>query len=86
MKDNPLANREGTDGPFASIRRARDEIRNRMAQGLLREPVEVKIRGGGYCLREPLVFEPIDSWPVVYRPYDQEEVVLDGGVRHRMPH
>ncbi len=77
-------NRERTDGPFATIARARDAIRaTRREQGELRLPVRVYIRAGTYFLEEPLVFGPQDSGteqcPITYLAYRDEEPVISGG-------
>ncbi|MCD6362086.1 MAG: right-handed parallel beta-helix repeat-containing protein, partial [Armatimonadetes bacterium] len=61
----PKPNADGTDGPFATIERARDVVR-----GITGRPVTVLVRGGRYRLRRPLRFEPEDSGaedaPVTY--------------------
>lgn len=55
-------NADRSDGPFASITRARDAIRRlKTEQGGLREPVTVQIRGGKYCLAETISLTPEDS-------------------------
>ncbi|MHC4201658.1 MAG: hypothetical protein ACYSU0_16860, partial [Planctomycetota bacterium] len=46
--------------PFATITRARDEVRRKVAGGL-RADITVLIRGGTYRVREPIVFGPEDS-------------------------
>jgi hypothetical protein len=60
-----------SDGPKASLAGARDAIRRARAEGRVGAgPLTVHVRGGTYRLRDPLVFEPIDSGtadaPVVY--------------------
>jgi parallel beta-helix repeat protein len=79
-------NSEKTDGPFATITRARDAVRQLKAtRGGLREPVKVFLRGGTYFLREPLVLTPEDSGtassPITYAAYQDEAVVISGGRR-----
>ncbi len=77
-------NREGSDGPFATIARARDVIRalGRQQAGLKR-PVKVLIRAGTYFLSEPVVFLPEDSGtkqcPITYAGYPREHPVISGG-------
>jgi hypothetical protein len=50
-----------TDGPLASLKGARDAIRQRKAAGKLMEPIEVMIADGAYHLEAPLVLTPEDS-------------------------
>jgi len=74
-----------TDGPFATLERARDAIRAlRRMQGS-QISVRVTIRGGTYYLDSPLEFGPEDSGteqaPVVYSAAAGEKVVLSGGRR-----
>ena len=78
-------NAEGSDGPFATIPRARDAIRElKSSGGGLREPVTVYLRGGTYFLSEPVVFAGEDSGttesPITYTAYEKEKAVLSGGV------
>jgi len=77
-------NAERTDGPFATLTRARDAIRELKAQGALMQPVLVLVRGGTYRLSEPLVFTPEDSGtadtPITYTAYPGEKPVLSSGV------
>ncbi|MAS37815.1 MAG: hypothetical protein CL610_27720 [Anaerolineaceae bacterium] len=73
-------NVDRTDGPLASIYRARDRIRELKARGQLTGPVTVSIRGGRYPLTKPVVFTSEDSAPVTYAAYPDEQPVFDGGV------
>jgi len=81
-----VANRARTDGPFATLGRARDAIRQlkKRAGGRLPAPVTVLVRGGFYQMAEPLRLEPQDSGspacPVTYAAYPRERPVLSGGV------
>jgi len=72
-----------TDGPFASITRARAAIRALKAGGDLPGPVKVFIHGGTYRLSEPLVFEPQDSgteqYPISYEALGDEKPIFSGG-------
>jgi hypothetical protein len=79
-------NAERTDGPVATIDRARQlvrELKGRQPQPA--KAVIVAIRGGSYYLPKPLVFEPADSGtpsaPVIYRAYGDERPVISGGVQ-----
>jgi hypothetical protein len=68
--------------PFATIGRARDEVRRAVAAGL-KAPLTVWLRGGRYELREPLVFGPADSGAeqlgITYAAFGQEQPCLSGG-------
>ncbi len=79
--DSPNARR--TDGPFRTLARARDAIRQLKTSGSLKSPVTVYVRGGVYQLDKPLVFRPQDSGtakaPVIYEAYPGETPVLSGG-------
>ena len=78
-------NPANTDGPFASIARSRDAIRQLKQQqgGKLKQPVTVFLRGGTYFLVEPLTFTPQDSGtaesPITYAAYQNEKPVISGG-------
>jgi len=73
-----------TDGPFATLERARDEIRKmKSAGGLPQRGVTVVLRGGVYQREKPFELTADDSGtavcPVVYRAASGEEVRLVGG-------
>ena len=79
-----LAEPKNNDGPFASIARARDAIRQwKAAQGGLKDPVTVRIRGGRDVLDETISFLPEGSrpeqCPISYEAFPGEEPVLCGG-------
>ncbi|MBN1346135.1 MAG: right-handed parallel beta-helix repeat-containing protein [Phycisphaerae bacterium] len=79
-------NARGTDGPFATLHRARDAVRQiKRARGsVLTRPVTVCLRGGTYRLDQPLTLTPEDSGspecPVTYAAYKDETPVISGGV------
>lgn len=85
------ANRNSTqtDGPFATLERARNAIRElkRQQGGILKQPVTVFIRGGTYFLAQPLVFNSEDSGtqksPITYTAYQNEKPIISGGQRLR---
>jgi hypothetical protein len=82
----PKPNAAHTDGPFATLERARDEIRAIKQQGgLPLGGVAVEILGGRYELTAPVVLTSADSGtaeaPIVYRGQPQAEVRLSGGKR-----
>ncbi len=73
-----------TDGPFATIDRARRAVRKLKAdKPKRRKPVVVMIRGGTYELEKTLAFGPADSGtaesPIVYAAYPGEKPVISGG-------
>ena len=72
---------DGRDGPFATLERARDAVRELKKQPL-QEPVNVILRGGTYCLPSPLVLSPADSGtketPITYAAYPGETPVISG--------
>ena len=71
------------DGPFATLGRAKEEVRALVADGL-KTDVVVWIRGGVYYLPNGLVINPKDSGSkshsIVYSAYPGEEVSIVGGV------
>ena len=73
-----------TDGPFATLERARDEIRKmKKARGLPKGGVAVELRGGIYERSETLELTKDDAGsaesPIVYRARKGELVRLVGG-------
>jgi len=79
----PEPNPDNTDGPFASLERARDAVRERRPASGREEPVTVMIRGGVYPRTEPFILRPEDSGgpdaPVTYAAYPGERPVITGG-------
>jgi parallel beta-helix repeat protein len=76
------SNADRTDGPFATLERARDAIRARRKAGSA-EPVTVFIHGGDYALAKTFTLAKEDSGspeaPVVWRAFRDEKPVLIGG-------
>lgn len=74
-----------TNGPFASIKRARDEIRALKEKNLLPDGnIIVELKGGIYELSEALELETVDSGTkpgsrIIYRAENGEDVRLSGG-------
>lgn len=72
-----------TDGPFATLQQARDEIRRQRQAGRLKDEVTVNVRDGAYTLPNGLKFEAQDGGsataPVAYRAYENEHPILIGG-------
>ncbi|MCX6954562.1 MAG: right-handed parallel beta-helix repeat-containing protein [Verrucomicrobia bacterium] len=80
---HPAANAARSDGPFATLERARDEIRRRRAAGEPAQPFTVHVRAGRYTLAQTFQLEARDSGtaaaPVVWRGYQDEHPLLLGG-------
>jgi len=79
-------NRTRTDGPFATLERARDAIRALKKQGGLPDGgVIVWLRGGTYTQLTPFELTAEDSGtpqsPITYSAYRNEQVRLVGGKR-----
>lgn len=76
-------NPQRTDGPLATLERARDAVRQFRAAHRLDRPVRVLLRGGTYGRLGPLVLRPEDSGtvgsPTIYESYPGEKAVLSGG-------
>lgn len=72
-----------TDGPLATLGRARDLVRQLRKDGQAPGAITVLVRGGSYELAETLRFLPEDggtaSAPVIYRAHPGERPVIRGG-------
>ncbi len=80
----PEPNQEGTDGPFGSLERARDEVRTlKAAETQIEGAIVVEFGGGIYELARTFELTAEDSGtadcPVVYRSRPGETVRLVGG-------
>lgn len=76
----------GTEArPWATLGRARDEVRKQRQAGPLREPITIVLRGGTYEQRESFTLVAEDSGAekarVTWQAAPGEEVRLSGGVR-----
>jgi hypothetical protein len=81
----PEANAGRTDGPFGTLRGARDAIRRlKKEEGELKGGVTVRLRGGTYRLEETFQLRAEDSGteaePITWEAYPGERPVLTGGV------
>jgi hypothetical protein len=78
-------NADGTDGPFATLARARNAVREVRTETRFHEPLVVWVHAGRYELAEPLLFTSQDSGtaesPTIYAaaPGDEGRAVLSGG-------
>ncbi len=82
----PDANKSKTDGPFRTLERARDAVRDlKKSDGLPAGGIVIEVRGGTYELEREFELTSKDSGtkrsPVVYRATQGEEVRISGG-RH----
>ena len=77
----PEPNADGTDGPLATLERARETLQLQKEAGELSGPATVLLRGGRYPIKKTIKFTPSDSWPTTYRAYPGEQPILDGGVK-----
>ncbi|MCX7016814.1 MAG: hypothetical protein NTW86_30365 [Candidatus Sumerlaeota bacterium] len=77
-------NAAATDGPFATLERARDAVREVKRAGLT-TPVDVVVRGGVYDLPQTFVLTPEDSGrpdcPVTWRGQEGERPMIRGARR-----
>ena len=73
-----------SDGPFATLARARDAVRT-LKQGGTKKDVVVWIRGGRYYLKDTVVFGLQDSaeegHTITYAAYPGEEPIFSSGVK-----
>lgn len=71
------------DGPFRTIEKARDTIRELIKNDKLTKPVVVYIRGGIYEIDEPVTFTHEDSGtstcPIRYMAYPDETPIISAG-------
>lgn len=82
----PAPNHARTDGPYASIQRAAQEVRSfRRDHPNLARPVRITMRGGFYSLPDTFRLTPEDSGsassPTLYAAYPGEHPVLSGGMK-----
>jgi parallel beta-helix repeat protein len=79
----PDNNKDKTDGPFASLQRAKQAVCSLKKAGLNKGAVTVFMRGGLYALRKPVIFTPEDSGTdkvqIRYTSYENERPVISGG-------
>ncbi|MEI6502184.1 MAG: hypothetical protein WCP21_14305 [Armatimonadota bacterium] len=73
-------NADNSDGPLATIGKARAKVAALRRSGECLAPLTVWVRGGRYPLSTPLRFGPEDSGPTTYAAYPGEEPIFDGGV------
>jgi hypothetical protein len=73
----------GDDGPFATLARARDAVRDLKRQEVIARPIIVEIGAGRYELPETWLFTPEDSGtekaPIIYRAAQGASPVISGG-------
>ena len=78
----PATNATKTDGPFATLQRAREAVRQYKRSPGLQQPVTVEVRAGTYVLSETLTFTAEDSGTaecsITFRAHPDEVVQLVG--------
>lgn len=74
----PAPNARRTDGPFASLSRARDAVRKSRRAGRMTSWTTVHVRGGKYCLNETLSLTSADS-RLAFAAYKNEKPQIIGG-------
>jgi len=71
------------DGPFATLERAREEVKKLKRKGIPKGGIAVNLSGGVYSLEKSLELNAEDGGtlglPIVYRAYKDEDVRLIGG-------
>lgn len=76
----PTPNRAGTDGPFVTLERARDAVRESRKAGI---PADVQLRKGVYSFKRTLLLDSVDSGtaldPAVWSSAAGEEIRCIGG-------
>jgi parallel beta-helix repeat protein len=74
-----------TDGPLATLERARALVREYRAGQAPNRTITVAVRGGKFYLGDTLVLDKEDGgsreFPVRYQAHDAEQVILSGGRR-----
>jgi hypothetical protein len=78
------ANDAKTDGPFATLDRARQAVRAiKSGEPNRTRPIVVAVRGGTHALASTLIFEPEDSGtnpaPIIWAAFPGETPVISGG-------
>lgn len=78
-----LAEGNGVDGPFATLRGAFEMLRGLKARGPLSGPVTIVVKSGNYFLGDTFVFSPEDSGsesaPITVKAEEPGKAVFSGG-------
>ena len=81
----PAPNSDDSDGPFATLTRARNAIRQLKSAGAFKRPCTVMVLNGTYHLAEPLVLSSRDTGndtqPITWTCYPGHKPVLSGSRR-----
>jgi len=78
-------NKNGTDGPFATLQRAFEAVAELKSQrgGVLDQPVVIYLREGIYFLSKPIIVTPeysgTELGPVTVEAYQNEKPIISGG-------
>lgn len=80
----PTPDTSGSNGPFATLKKARNAIRE-LRKNNSKDALTVLVRGGIYQLSETFVLEPEDSGtesdPTVFKAFPNEHPILSGARR-----
>ena len=78
-----LADAAENDGPFATIERAQQAVRELKKSNEVTGPVYVYFRSGAYLLTQEILFTPQDSGErdarVIYSSFQNEKILISGG-------
>lgn len=76
-------NEDQTDGPFATLERARDAVRQMRKANHISVPVHIQLREGIYYINRTFVLKPEDTGteasPTIYESYPNENAMISGG-------
>ena len=76
-------NEQKNDGPFATLERARDAVRELRKVKNVTVPVNIQLREGTYYLDQTFYLKPEDSGteasPTIYGSYPNEKAIISGG-------
>jgi len=80
----PAPDADGSDGPLATLTRARDAVRDLKAAAAFDRPVTIMLLEGTHRLEQPLALDVRDSGtadkPVTWTAYPGHEPQLSGGI------
>ena len=75
---NQEAGNGSIESPYSSIQAAYDAVVNLKSCGLLTLPVTIYVHEGVYHIQKALSFR--ENLPVTIRPFENDQVIIDGGI------